>query len=161
MEVIVQHCRQQIMRRANSVHVSCEVKINIFHRQNLRTPPASCTAFHPKNRAHGWFSDCSDSFFSNAAESLSKSYSSCRFPFTSRSWSDGGDKYNFPLFRNIMAGYFPKRFITYFSLIVSIKGNIISNKAQFFSNINYRSHFNGPGYCKVIIHKAGSPASML
>ena len=41
----------QVVSRSYSVHISCEVQINVFHRNDLSVSTASRTALDTKNRA--------------------------------------------------------------------------------------------------------------
>ena len=49
--MVVDHRREQVVRRADSVHVAGEMKVNIFHWDDLSVAAAGGTAFHAEARA--------------------------------------------------------------------------------------------------------------
>ena len=50
IDMVIQHRRQQVVRRAERVHVASEVQVNVFHRQHLRVAAARRAALHAEDR---------------------------------------------------------------------------------------------------------------
>ena len=51
VNVVVDHRRQQVVRRGDGVEVACEVQVHLFHRHNLGIAAAGSAALHAKVRA--------------------------------------------------------------------------------------------------------------
>ena len=51
VDVVVHHRRQQVVGDADSMKVTGEMQVDVFHRQDLRVTAASSAAFHAKARA--------------------------------------------------------------------------------------------------------------
>src|SRR5437773_432600 len=46
IDVVVDHRREEIVRRGDGVKVAGEMQVDIFHRHDLRIAAAGCTALH-------------------------------------------------------------------------------------------------------------------
>ena len=51
LHMVVDKGAEQVVSRSYSVHISCEVQIDVFHRNDLSVSAASRTALDTKNRA--------------------------------------------------------------------------------------------------------------
>jgi hypothetical protein len=79
MNVVVDERGQQIVRSANGMKVTSEMKIDIFHRHNLGIAAASSTAFHPKAGSKAGLAQANDCLLADPIESITESNGGCGF----------------------------------------------------------------------------------
>ncbi len=82
--VVLRHCRQQIVGTANRVYVSCEMKVYVPHRIDLRESSSCGTPLYTEYRTYGRLPEGSHHFLAYTAEPLNKTYRSDGLPFACR-----------------------------------------------------------------------------
>ena len=102
--------------------ISCEMKIQIFHRYNLCVSAACSTTFDAETRSQRRLTQRNQCFFIQLCHSLSKSHRGCSLPLPCRSWVDCSYKYKFPI-RSVF--YCLPQFIRKLGFVFSIQFQII------------------------------------
>ncbi len=98
MDVIVDQCRQQIVRSRYRVHVAGEMQIDIFHRHNLRVAAAGCTAFDTEAGPQGGLTQANHGFLADPSETVTEPDCSCGLAFAGLGWRDTCDQDQFSVF---------------------------------------------------------------
>jgi len=81
------------MRGGNGVFVAVEMQIDLFRRQNLRSPAASGTAFDAEHRAELQFAQCGDCLLPESFEALDDADGGYCFSFVGAGRRNAGDQY--------------------------------------------------------------------
>ena len=132
LHMVIYHCRKEHMSRGNSVEVTGEVQVNIFHRNYLRVTATSSATFNAHARTEGRFTQCYDNAFVDFSQALCQANGSSRFAFASRSRSDCSYKNQFARFFSFHSTNQVHR---QFRFIATIHFNV------FFGNTKLCSHF--------------------
>ncbi len=72
VNMVVDECRKQVMRKANGSEIAREVQIDIFHRHHLRIPPARRPALQPEDGTQAGFTQADDRFLADLVERITK-----------------------------------------------------------------------------------------
>ena len=132
LHMVVYHCRKEHMSRSNSVEVTGEVQVNIFHRNYLGVTATSSATLYAHARTEGRFTQCYDNAFVDFSQALCQADSSGRFTFASRSRGDCSYKNQFTRFFSFHSTNQVHR---QFRFIAAIHFNV------FFGNAKFCSHF--------------------
>ncbi len=97
MNMVVQHRTKQVVCRCDRVHISCEMQVNILHRDDLRPSASGCTAFNAKNRPKAWLTQCNHRFLSNLGHCFAETDTGCCLSFARRGWVNRCHKHQFPV----------------------------------------------------------------
>jgi len=151
MDMVVNHCGQQVVGSRNGVHIPREMQIDVIHRNNLRIAAASSTALDSKHRPQGRFAECYDGFFANLIKGLDKANARRGFTFPSRGRRDGRYKDQFPVGFLFQAFQYIKGNLCF---IVTILFQFFRMDIQFFSNLANWLH--NIFLCNLDIAKHGS-----
>ena len=84
--MIIDHRRQQIMRGRDRMKITCEMQVDIFHRDDLSIATASCPTLHAKTGAKRGFTQAHRCLLANPVQPIPQPNCGCRFAFTSRAW---------------------------------------------------------------------------
>ena len=85
LNMIIKHSGKQIIRRSNRVKISCEMKVQIFHRHNLGVTASRRAALNPETRAKRRFPKRDDRPLTKLRQRLSQTYRRRRLSFSGRS----------------------------------------------------------------------------
>ena len=151
VEVVVQHCGEEVVRHGDCMQVPCEMQVNLLHRQNLGQP-ASCRApLYPEDRAHGRLPDDATCLLPDPVQALIQ--------------TNGCHGLALPEWGRIDAGYENQPTVSPgFGLFYPVPGNfgyvgaveseVLPLDADCLSNLLNREQFRTSGYLKIGIHRA-------
>ncbi len=83
----------EVVRGGNGVQVTCEMEIDLFHGEHLRTTTPCSTALDAKDRPHRWFPHHAGCALTDAVEGLRQTDGRHRFSFTKRCGIDRGHEH--------------------------------------------------------------------
>ena len=90
--VVVDHCCQQVVCRADRMEITGEVKVDIFHRNNLCISAACCSAFYSEYRSEGRLTKSYHYFLAKLLHSICQTYGSSGFSFSCGCRVDSGNQ---------------------------------------------------------------------
>ena len=93
MQMVVHHCRQQVVRCSNCVEVSCEVQVEQLHWNDLAVTTTGSATFDSKCWTHGWLTKADDCVLANVLKGLTKTNSCGGLSLAEWRWGDCGDYY--------------------------------------------------------------------
>ena len=96
--MVIDHCCKKIVCSSDCMEITCEMKIDIFHRNNLCISAACSTTLNTEYRSKRWLTKCNHNALSKFLHSISKSYSCSCFSLTSRGRVDCCYKDQFSVF---------------------------------------------------------------
>ena len=97
IEMIVDHRREQIMRRGNRMEIASEVEVDRLHRHHLRIAAAGSAALHAEAGAERGLAQSDDGLLADDAQRIGKADGGRRLAFARRGRIDGGDEDQFAL----------------------------------------------------------------
>ena len=68
MDMVIQHGGEQVVGRADGVHIPGEVQVDVLHRDNLRIAAARSPALDAENRAEGGLAQGQHGLFAQAVQ---------------------------------------------------------------------------------------------
>ena len=90
--MVVDHSCQQVVCCADRMEVTGEVKVDVFHRNNLCISAACSAALYTKYRSQGWLTECYHNVFAKLLHTICQTYGCGGLSFSCRSRVDGGNK---------------------------------------------------------------------
>ena len=96
--VVVDHCCKKVVCSSDCMEVTCEMKVDILHWNNLCVSAACSAALNTEYRSKRWLTKCNHCALSKSLHSISKSYSCSCFSLTSRGRVDCCYKDQFSVF---------------------------------------------------------------
>ena len=112
--------------------ITGEMKIQIFHRYNLRVAAACRTALDTEARSERRLTKRNDGFFAKTAESFTEADGGRRLALACRCRIDGGDKNQFAVLAIL---HFLKIFLAEFGFVLAVQFKVI------FGNTDFRRYF--------------------
>ena len=91
VKVVVDHCRQQIVRCSDRVEVASQVQVEKFHRNDLAVSAASGSAFDSKRRPHRRLAKTDDCLLADVLHCLAETDRGGGFTLAQGGRSDRGD----------------------------------------------------------------------
>ena len=93
MQMVVHHCRQQVVCCSDCVEVSCEVQVEQLHRNDLAVTAAGSATLNSECWTHGRLTKTDDCVLANVLEGLTKTNSCGGLTLAEWRWGDCGDYY--------------------------------------------------------------------
>ena len=97
LDVIIQHSRKQVISRRDRMEISCKMKIQILHGNNLRISASGSSSFDPEARAKGRLTKGDDRFLIKLRQRLPQANRRRRLTLSCRSRIDRSHKYQLPV----------------------------------------------------------------
>ncbi len=92
VDVVVDHRRQQVVRRGDGVEVAGEVQVDVLHRHDLGIAAARRTALHAEARTERGFAKRHHRLLADAVEAVAQAHRRRGLAFAGRRRVDGGDQ---------------------------------------------------------------------
>jgi hypothetical protein len=92
MQVVVQHGREQVVRRGDGVKITGEVQVDLVHGDHLRVSTAGRAAFDPEHRAQAWLPNADDHLLAQPPQCLADADRDGALPLSRRCRIDPGDQ---------------------------------------------------------------------
>ena len=89
MDVVVQHRGEQVVRRADGVHVACKVEVDVLHRDDLSPAAPGRAALDAENRAERRLPQSEDRLLPPAAQGVSQPHRRRGLPLPSGGGRNG------------------------------------------------------------------------
>ena len=93
--MIVEHCGKQIVCRTDSVEITGEMEIDIFHRNNLGISSACRTALDSENGSERRLTQSNNGVLAESSQTVGKTDGRCGFALACRGWCNCGYKNEF------------------------------------------------------------------
>src|SRR5262245_6663726 len=90
--MIVDHCREQIVRAADGVKIAGEVQVDVLHGNDLRVAAAGRAALHPKAGAERGLAQAQHGFLADVIERVRQSDGGGGLSFSRRRRSNSGNQ---------------------------------------------------------------------
>src|SRR5580692_1469422 len=90
--MVIDHRREQIIRRGDRVKIAREMQIDLIHRHDLSVAAARRTAFHAETGAQAWLTQTDRRALADAIERVAQTDGRCRLALTRGRWADAGDQ---------------------------------------------------------------------
>ena len=149
LDMVIEHSAAEIVRRGNRVHIACEVKVDVLHRENLSVAAAGCAALDAEYGSERRLSEGNYGLFADFCHSLTQTCGCGCLSLTGRSRIDGS--YQNQLAVGICA-YTRTELIRKLCLVFSVKFKFVLRNADLrrnfldrqqlslLSNFNIRQH---------------------
>ncbi len=131
INMVIQHCRQQVVGGAYCVEIAGKVEIYILHWHDLSISAAGRTALNSKNGAKGRLTEGYHCSFTDFSQAVSQTYRSGGFALSCGGGSNGRykDKLAIGLVRQ-----FIKQFKVNFCLVISVLLKVFFINTGYFCN---------------------------
>ena len=93
MQMVIYHCRQQVVRCSDCVEVSCEVQVEQLHWNDLAVTATGSATFDTECWTHGRLTKADDCVLANVLEGLTETNSCGGLSLAERRRGDCGDYY--------------------------------------------------------------------
>ena len=90
--MVIQHRREQVVRRADGVKISRKVEVNVLHGHHLRISAARRAALHAEHGAERRLPQGDDRALAELAQAVRESHGGGGLALARRGWRDGGDE---------------------------------------------------------------------
>ena len=137
LHVVVNHGAQQIVCRADGVHIAGEVQVDVLHRDDLCVTAACGAALDAEYRTERRLTQGNDGVFAHLVQRLAETNSCCCFAFSCRCRVDGGDENQFAV--RLVLQALPC-VIGDFCLILAVVFQLILQKSCLFGNFADGKH---------------------
>ena len=97
VNMVIDQCRQQVMRRTDSMEVAGEMQVDFLHRHNLSVTTTRGATLHTETGSQARFAQTHDCFLANGVKPVTQANRSRGFAFTCRSWRDRGNQDQFAI----------------------------------------------------------------
>ena len=135
--MVINHSCQQVVSCTDCVEVTSEVKVNVFHRNNLCISAACCSTFYSEYRSKRRLTKCYHNFLADLAHTICQTYGSGSLTFSCRSRVDCSYQNQFSvLSRNLF-----QQIVVNFCLVLTILLQILVINTCFCSNLGNWSCF--------------------
>ncbi len=155
IDVIVDHRREQIVRRGDGVEVAGEMQIDVFHRHDLGIAAAGSTPLHAEAGPERGLAQRDHRLLADAVEAVAQAHGGGGLAFARRRRVDGGDQ-------NELAVFFLGEAIdvleTHLRLGVAIGDEILLGDAEGLADLHDRFHLCFAGDLDVALDRGHSDA---
>ena len=95
MNRVIKKGAEKVIGCGDGVEVTGEVKVDVFHWDDLGVSTAGSAAFDSEDWAKRWFSQGCDRVLADLSKTVGETDACCGFAFACWSWGDRGDKDEF------------------------------------------------------------------
>ena len=95
LDGVIEKSTKKVVGCGDGVEVASEVKIDVFHWDDLSVSTAGSAAFDAKDWAKGWFSKGRHGVLADLSKTVGKTDAGCGLAFACWSWGDRGDEDQF------------------------------------------------------------------
>ena len=92
LDMVVQHCGQQVVCRADGVEVAGKVQVNVLHGHHLGVSAAGSPALDAEHRAQRGLAQGGDGVFADLPQAVGQAHGGGGLALARRGGGDGGDK---------------------------------------------------------------------
>ncbi|MPN20778.1 hypothetical protein SDC9_168157 [bioreactor metagenome] len=117
--MIVDHGGKQVVCSAYGMKISREMKVDVFHRNDLRISAAGRAAFDTENRPEGRFSERDNDVFTQTRDCVAYADGRRRFSFSGRRRIDRRRQNQLCFFPGTFCRF--QKIIIYFCFVLSVK----------------------------------------
>ena len=136
-DMVVDHCSKKVVCCTDGMEVTCEMKVDIFHRNYLCIAAACCTTFDTEYRSERWLTKSNHNTLSKLLHTICKTYCCCSLSFTSRCRVDCSYKNQFSIFFVTLF----QEIVINFCFVFSVLFQIFVINTCFFRNLCDWQHF--------------------
>ncbi len=90
--MVVNHRCQQVVRRADCMEITCEMKVDVFHRNHLCVSASCSAAFHTKDRSKGRLAKSNHNLLAELLHTICQTYGRSGLALSCRSRVDCGNE---------------------------------------------------------------------
>ena len=138
LDVVIYHGSQQIVCCCDSMQVTCEVQVDVFHRNYLSIAAASCAAFYAHAGTQGGFTQTCDRIFAHFLQCLCQTDCYCCFAFTCGCGVNSCNQNQFCIF---VVFDFIEVFVADFAFVFAVAINVFFGNTCFFCYFQDVFHF--------------------
>ena len=127
VHVVVDQCRQQVVRQRDGREVTGEVQVDVLHRHHLRVAAAGRAALHAEHRAQRGLAQADQRLLADAVERIAQAHGGGGLALAGRCGADGRDEDELavgPLLQRVQVG---QRDL---GLVVAIRHQVLVGNAQ-------------------------------
>ena len=84
VDVVVDHCCQQVVRGTDRVEITCEVKVDVLHGNDLSVSAACSAALDAENRSEGGLAQCYHNLLAELLKTIRQTDGCCCLSFSCR-----------------------------------------------------------------------------
>ena len=136
-DMVVDHCSKKVVCCTDGMEVTCEMKVDIFHRNYLCIAAACCTTFDTEYRSERWLTKSNHNTLSKLLHCICKTYGCSSLSFTGRCRIDCCHKNQLTVF----SVTFFQKIIINFCFVFSVLLQIFIINTCFFCNLCDWQHF--------------------
>jgi hypothetical protein len=148
--VIVDHRREQVVRRGNGVEIAGKMQVDVFHGNDLGIAAARCTALHAKTRTKRRFAQTHHGLLANAIETVTQTNRCCGLAFARRRWIDRRHQNELAVLLGRKAADIIEMHLRFG---VAIGDEVLLRNPQGLSNLHDRLHFCFAGDLNVALYR--------
>ena len=133
---VIYHSCKEVVCRADGVHITGKVKVDILHGNDLRIAAACCTALYTEHGAHRRLAKSSHRVFAQSGKRIDQTDGRGGFSLTGRCRIDGGYKNQF----SVGSVHVIHEFVRNFCLVLSVALQVLFGNSGFLRNLGNRLH---------------------
>ena len=136
--MVVQHGGDQVVRCADGVEVTCEVKVDILHGDHLGIAAAGSAALDAEHRSEGRLAQGEDRVLSDLPESVRQADGSGGLSFARRRGGDGGHQDQL----SVLPVRLPKELVIHFCFVITVQFKVFFVNSRNFRDLRdlFRLH---------------------
>ena len=153
VDVIVDHRREQIVRRGDGVEIAGEMEVDVLHRHDLGIAAAGRAALHAEAGPERGLAQADHRLLADAVEAIAKADRGRRLAFAGRRRVDGGDEDEFAV---LLLGEAVDVVEADLRLGVAVGNEILFGNAEFLADLHDRLHLGFAGDLDVALDRHGA-----
>ena len=138
IDVVVDHRREEIVRRSDRMEIAGEVEVDVFHRHDLGIAAAGRAALHAEARAEGWLAQGDHGLLADAIEAVAQANGRRRLALAGGRRIDRRDQDELPSFLEFEACEIVE---THLGFGMAVGDQVLLRNAQLLADLHDRLHF--------------------
>ena len=147
--MVIQHCRQQIVGRADGVEVSGKMEVDILHGHHLGVAAAGRAALDPKHRAQRGLPQGHHGILADLAQAVSQAHGGGGLALAGRRRGDGCDQDQLP----VGTIHLLQHLIVYLGFVVAVELQILFIHADLLGDLADILHLTRLGDLDIGLHE--------
>ena len=131
LDVIVEHCREQVVRSTDRVKVAGKVKVDVLHGDDLSVATTGCAALDAEHRAERRLAQRDNRLFTDFAQTIRETDRSGGLSLTGRCRSNGGNENQLAV---RLVSHVAQQLIVNLGLVVAVLFQVFLTNADIFRN---------------------------
>ena len=154
LDVIVNHCCQQVVGSGNSMEITGKMQVDILHRHHLGIAATCGTALQAEAWPQGWLTECHSHLLALLVQGISQAYAGGSLALAGRRRIDSRYKNQLTI---LVIFYLVPGIQGNLGLVLAVHFQIVLANVEFGSNLANVLHLSFLGDFNISFHKYNSP----